>query len=871
MPFPKHILHPRRDFCKLRTMKKTICRSFLHWVFLRRAFLLLAWFAAAEQVLANKFYLRDGRVITGRMTQLSRVDERAGTPDMIARPIVLIDDGLRWVYLSKAQILRPSDEPVPPPETFRTGQRIHSGDRIYHIPGDYRNSTPFDEDGRRLLEVRHPGGVEYVEQAIVELTPYYTSVTGLRANNIPLEWNKRIATNAIPREQLTAILMKLIDPQNLHDRLKLVRFYYGGDQFASADAELESMAQDWKDSPEALQQIRPISLSVRQRLYEQMLGELDFRWESGQYHFVRQFAAELEQDPRLPERLFFRVRQFLQRYEDTERQCQEIAAALKELYEALPAEQKNDKIPPIIEEIERELNFSTLRRLMAFYLFSADPQLSAAEKLAIAITGWYAGPDADNSRLAVAVSLPETEQLITDYLRSGQDFLLRQRILEQLRNLETSRPDLLAGILATMKPPFSDLPDEDPEFPGYYRFTIPNPLFTAGAPRFSRAAEIRYAVQLPPDYNPHLRYPMVVSLHGLHQTPDMQIDWWAGSWRNRWQTADDVPQQRAEDAAQDAVQEQGGVSPAVRNMRMGHATRHGYIVIAPEWNPPEARLPDYDFSIFSHAAVLCAVKDAFQRFSVNTNKVFISGHGIGGTAAWDIALAHPDLWAGAIPFNAVASKYIDAYESAVQTVPLYLVWGEMEGVGTQGIRKWSANALVLNRYLQAQANPGDITVVRYVGRGMEGFYEEILHVLDWMKFKQRNVAPTEFKVETMRPWDSLFWWVELTNLPGDAPRNMVDPMDYPARRTDVRKITVESRLNRPTNAVLVTTAPRVANVEVWLSPEMINFGERATIRVNDRNFQPPGGIIEPDIEVMLEDVRQRGDRLHPFWARLVGR
>ena len=831
-------------------MKKTACI----------AILLLGIFAASE-TFADKFYLRDGRIIEGTSALLSKVDERVNTPEMTARPIVVIDDGLRRIYLSKAQILRAVQEPIPNFETFRTGQRTMQGDRVYHIPGTYRNTTPFDEFGRRLLEIYHPGGVEYVVQAIVELTPYYTSVTGLRANDQSLDWNKRIATNAIPREQITAILMRLIDPQNFDDRIKLVRFYYAGGQYASANAELESIMQDWKDSPDELQQARLLSIRVRQDLYEQMLGELEFRWESGQYHLVRKYITDLEQDPQLPERLFEPVRRFLQRYDDNDRQCQEIVSALKTLYEQLPETERSDKIPPIIEEIERELNFSTIRRLTGFQLFSNDLQLTAAEKLAIAITGWYAGPDADNSRLAVALMLPETERLITDYLRSGQDFLLRRRILEQLKNLETSRPDLIANILATMKPPFSDLPEEDPVFPGYYRFTIPSPFVTIGAPRMPRATEIRYAVQLPPDYNPYQRYPMVVSLHGLHQTPDMQIDWWAGEWRR--QTADGGQQQ--------GEQEQDGAQRSPL-MRMGHATRHGYIVIAPEWNPPEARLPDYDFSVFSHAAVVCAVKDAFRRFSVNTDKVFLSGHGIGGTAAWDIALAHPDMWAGAIPFNAVASKYIDSYESAVRHVPLYLVWGEMEGVSTGQVRKWAANATVLNRYLLAQAHPGDIMVVRYIGRGMESFYEEILHVLDWMKPRQRSVVPSEFSVETLRTWDNFFWWVEMPNLLGDAPRHMVDPMDFPARGV-VRPLTVESRIVRAANTVLVTTRPSLPNmhVQVWLTPDIVDFRERVSVRVNDRNYHPPNGMIEPDIEVMLEDVRLRGDRLHPFWARVDGR
>jgi len=792
-------------------------------------FFFLGTLAGIGHVFADKFYLRDGRMIEGQMALLSRVDEPVGVADHIAKPIVVIDDGLRRIYLSKFQIRQPMPETPIRPETFRTGQSANLDGREYVIPGSYSNRTPFNMFGRRLLEVRFPGGMELVEQAIVELNPYYIRVTSLRANNKPVLWNMRIATNAIPREQLTPILMNLIEPQNIEDRIKLVNFYFGGKLYGSADAELESIMQDWKDSPEVQQQYRAQFIRIRQAKYEQILNEVKFRWENGQYLFARAAVAHLEQDPDLPERQLEPVRRMLQEFEETDQQCKDIIAAFTELYEQLPESEKNEKILPIIAAIEKELNYLTLRRLDTFQLYAGDPQLSATEKLAIGITGWYAGADANNSRLAVAVALPETEQLITDYLRSGHDFLLRQRILEALKNLETSRPDLIAGILATMKPPFSDLPESDPDRPGYYRFTVPNPLIATGTPRARSTPEIRYSVQLPPEYNPYQRYPMVVSLNGPPQTSDAQLDWWAG-----------------------------------------HAGRHGYIVIAPEWNPPETRLQEYDFSIFSHAAVLYSLNDAFRRFSVNTDKVFISGHGIGGTAAWDIALAHPDLWAGAIIFSAVASKYIEAYRSAVRHVPLYLIWGEMEGEGTGTRRKWAANALILNRYLQAQSNHGDVTAVQYIGRGMESFYEEILHVLEWMRSRQRNPVPSSFKVETMRPWDSFFWWVDMPNLPADMPRNMLDPIDFPARGAPPAA-TVESNLYRATNAVSITTRPRVAHLIVSLTPDMIDFRARATVTVNDRRYHPPNGIIEPDIEVMLEDVRKRGDRLHPFWVTLDGK
>jgi pimeloyl-ACP methyl ester carboxylesterase len=803
--------------------------------FIVASILFLELFVGLGEVYAAKFTLRDGRVIEGKMAQLSRVDERTGTPDVISRPIVVVDDGLRYVYLAKPQIRVVNEEQTAQPPTFKTGQRSNYDGKEYFIPGTYSNTVPFDKFGRRLLPIRHIKGIEHAEQAIVELTPYYVSVTSLRGNNEPLNWNMRIATNAIPREQITSIVMNTVDPKNFEERIKLVRFYHGGGLYDSADTELESVMLEWKEEPDVQQRLRSMSLYIRQDKYQQLLDEFEFRWKNGQYQLARKYIAELEQDPQLPERLLERVQRNLREYDENDQQCQEIVATFKKLYEQLPETEKNDKILNIIAEIEQELNYVTKERLNTFHLYGSNPQLSADEKLAIGITGWYAGAGADNSRLALALAFPETEQLIIDYLRSGQDYLLRQRIIEQLKNLETSRPDLIAGILATMKPPFSNLPPEDSNVPGYYRFTIPNPLAAAGVPGSPRTTEIRYTVQLPPEYNPHLRYPMVVSLNGS-RPPDAQIDWWAGPWQD--------------------------------GMRKGHATRHGYIVLAPEWNP--TGLSDYDFSVHSHAAVLGAVKDAFRRFSVNTDKVFISGHGIGGTAAWDIALAHPDLWAGAIPFNAVASKYIEKYQSAVRHVPLYLVWGEMEGEGLGTRRKWTVNAPTLNRYFLTQERPGDVTAVRYIGRGLESFYEEILHVLEWMKLRQRSVAPFEFAAETLRPWDSFFWWVEMPNLNVDSSRNMVDPIDFPAKGS-VTPVNVQSKLYRATNTVSVTTRPRVAHVQIFLTPDIIDFRAKAAVKVNDKNYLPPNGMIEPNIEVMLEDVRTRCDRLHPYWALFEGR
>jgi hypothetical protein len=52
---------------------------------------------------------------------------------------------------------------------------------------------------------------------------------------------------------------------------------------------------------------------------------------------------------------------------------------------------------------------------------------------------------------------------------------------------------------------------------------------------------------------------------------------------------------------------------------------------------------------------------------------------------------------------------------------------------------------------------------------------------------------------------------------------------------------------------------------VWLAPEIVDFSQRITVTVNGRNR---AADITPSTATMLEDVRTRGDRQHPFWAKV---
>ena len=198
----------------------------------------------------------------------------------------------------------------------------------------------------------------------------------------------------------------------------------------------------------------------------------------------------------------------------------------------------------------------------------------------------------------------------------------------------------------------------------------------------------------------------------------------------------------------------------------GRLPAAGTFVIAPAW--AQENQTKYEYSLREHAAVLGALRDACRRFSIDTDRVFLSGHSMGGDAAWDIALAHPDLWAGVLPVVATADKYVSRYWKNAKGLPMYFVAGQLDG------NKIADNAMDLDRYLKKAGY--DAMYVEYQGRGHEHFHDEILRMFDWMELYRRDFARKEFECASMRPWDQFFWWVEL----GDYPdRFVVLPTNWP--------------------------------------------------------------------------------------------
>lgn len=755
--------------------------------------------------------LDDGRTLTGKVVRIGGVaedptDPVAGGGEIKVESIQVVDDGLRRTMFSVRRVRAIIDGEAEQPVKIRLWQNHATRGAVIGRVGRMLGATPFDQFGRRVYEIQGPDGSMPVVQGITEITPVYTRVRGLVSDPRSYVWDMRIATSSIPRDTLTRVLKGSTPDGDMDARLQIVRLYLQSKRYRDARRELESIAKSFPDMDldRDIRQLRQLGARA-------ILDEIELRKKAGQHQLVRVLLENFPSEE-VAGATLERVREMiveLDRYEQRRdyviRLLSEAVALIKEPAAKIVAEE-------IRKEIDAELNEVSLARLASFIQLADGGNLSAEQKAALAISGWLMGTNQATDNLPIALSLVDVRKKVIAYLREKSE-VRRSQLLIEIRDMEGASVERVAELLKRIKPPMP-LPKETHPGSGFYEVT---------RELGGELGSLRYLVQLPPEYDPLRSYPAIVTLNGLGYTPEQQVDYWAGP----------------------AVA--AGDGPPVRR---GQAMRRGYITIAVDWLRGDQFA--YNYTPSEHLAVMAAVRDAIRRLAIDTDKIYLTGHDIGGDAVWDIGISHPDLWAGVIPFLARADRYVDRYWQNAEFVPWYFVAGEMDG------GKTAFNARELDRYLKRPRY--DATLVEFLGRGHEPFSDEIQRLFDWMKRKRRRTAPEEFGVYSMRPTDNFFWWVEFRELPE---KSMVAPGNWPQK--GARAARLQMRKYEGNKLGIVARAGRTT---VWLSPDVVDFDQPIEIELNGRRMVERGDSPSPSLDVLLEDVRTRGDRYRPFWSKV---
>lgn len=809
-------------------------RNRLSYCCLGPAFLIVA-FLQSPLTLGETYTLRDGRSLSGRSSPISGVAEdplrpRINPGGVDTAPILVIDDDLRRTYVPKQQVVLPFDPTDQSLVKISVEQNVATSGSAIGSVGPVVRISPFDEYGRRIFTMNTTEGPIDIVQGITVITPVYTKVEGLSGPRRPILWDMRLATSSIPRKTLEAILKHAVPQDDSQARLSVVRLYLQSERYQDARLELEQIVKNFPELESLDQEIR----ELRQMGARRALAEIKLRSDAGQHQYVQRLLTNFPADEVAGETLQ-QVREILAEYDMRQQKIDQVKKYLSGAIAGIGNATVRDQAAQFAKEIHDELNFNNLARLAPLLQLGDDKSLTPEERVALAISGWFLGANSATDNLPVALSLIGIRQYVREYL-GEKNHPRRKQIIEYLLAKEGATVEQVAKMIRHMKPPCDPAPTLDKKIYGYYERRVPG---------LDDHPEVRYLVQLPPEYDTHRSYPAIVTLNGAGSTPELQLDFWAGSivWS-------DEPSEPANSTKSEPQKKRAG-DDQQRGIRMGQTMRHGFITIAVDWQRP--RQHAYEFSAREHHAVLSVLRDAYRNFSIDTDRVFLSGHDIGGDAAWDLAQAHPDLWAGVLPIVAQADRYSVIYWPNAKWIPLYFVAGELDGA------MMKENALNFDRYLRYGY---DTTVVEFLGRGHEIFSDEIQRLFDWMRRRQRNFFPKEFECVTLRRWDNFFWWLEVDGLPQQS---IIEPEAWSY---------AESRRPAKLKGVISTTNTIIARTGadrtvIWLAPEMVDFDKPKTISVDGRRFKESQDSIRPNLETLLEDVRTRGERHHPFWAKVA--
>lgn len=771
-------------------------------------------------VLADRVTLANGTVLEGDSIPVnSMVDlaQRAGKggdrPN--ADRLLLVDQVYRRYLVPLRQVREDVDEQqLITYDRFELPQRKSPAKLNLASVALPMSVTPFDERGVRTVTFAAPGNraIELI-QGVTEINPRYLVVEGVNQ-----QWWQGIGTEMLPPETLSRLLRSAIDAENPDQRLAVARLLIQAGRYEMA---AEEMAAIQRDFPELQERVAALDRELVQLRAGWLLSELRKRRVAGQHRLAMNIARAFPTDVDFSAEILSQVDELRGEYRTSQERADLLMLHLGEL----EAELENEKERGVVAEMRRtvgeQLDWESLPRFEAFLTLANDASLPAGDRLALAYSGWMLG----NAK--AITDFPQTLQLwdarwhLVEYLRSN-DAGRRAELLASLSSMESIGPQQVADLIPFLPPLIETAPSESAGavvletqeiVPGWgEEANDPNAALS------NVAGPVRYAVSLPPEYSPTRTYPLLVALR-------------AGEW-NIQQAAEFWGVRRKSETEVDA----------------GPATQAGYIVIAPEFAARDQFA--YQFSAHEHLAILAAIRDAKRRFMIDSDRVFLTGHGMGGDAAFDLAFSQPHLFAGAIPISGIFGRQILFEKQSVPRVPMYVVNGELDR---------AARATQGEHLAHLMYRGHDIIYCEYVGRGYEHYADEIPRLLEWMGRFRRIPDPKVITEQIARTSDTSAYWISAERIP---PRNLVGRAT--AGGVVANPLSLEARILEGNSVAISSPGERHV---LRLNGTMVNLEERVKVRLGSR--QRFHDFLEPQIEPLLTNFEESADRQRLYPIRLT--
>ena len=269
------------------------------------------------------------------------------------------------------------------------------------------------------------------------------------------------------------------------------------------------------------------------------------------------------------------------------------------------------------------------------------------------------------------------------------------------------------------------------------------------------------------------------------------------------------------------------------------------------------------------------IRQLRRRIHTDTDRVFLFGAAAGGDAAWMTAIAHPDLFAGAVILSAYPpvpypeQVYPFLLENLRQ-VPLLTVWRSADPATAKTRREVVAayNRAIVKFAKQVELPLVGVEVPPEASQGVRPSADQVARILQG----KRGPVPRQVSHWFRYPAQGNTGWLKLERFRGEVwagdqlsilPSPGVDHdtfiaqtfqthLGYLGGRIDEQKITIEAR--------------RCARVELLLPRGLLDWDRPLTVYCNGKKRH--GRAVQPSIRTLLETTFQEWDFQRLSVARL---
>jgi pimeloyl-ACP methyl ester carboxylesterase len=719
----------------------------------------LAVLAPLPAAIADIIVFGDGFAIEGRVKEEKTVIFDSGSGAAISVPKsgkpFWLDDGFRNIFFAPFQVkeaLRDKTKRVTPDQVLKLASpNPQSPMPPLWVIDD--SSAPWNEHWEREITLRTAqGGKVKVNQRITSLSPESIKVES-KSHDWQVYYNTKEFDPKVVRDLVYQHFSKKKDKKKDGDieiRLKVYEFLLQAEFTAQAEKEVDDLLRDF---PTEQSKIGPLKDHLKRLAAAQVVGGLERSQNAGLYddveHKLKSYSDK-KLDDLLQESAQLRVQAVKDKHDAIKTKLLD-AGELVQGFATLTPPSQRKLFQSAADAIVKELNPDTVDRLDTFFSVAADyqralkdkrdPEQSATEVMAFALTGWLRGSDAAERNAEVALQQWQVRQLLLEYLRTDDPLARKNKLLPALKAVKVSVDEAMQ--MLRRLPPVDPLETIS---------TKPQTLQTK-----NNGKPYSYAIQLPPGYNHGRSWPVLIALHHSEEN--------AAGALARWTDL---------------------------------AAQHGYIVVAPEWGKGPKSV--YQFSAQEHGAVLETLRDLRRRFQIDSDRVFLFGGEQGGVMAFDLGLAHPDQFTGVVPMSAAPLFFARRYWPNAQNLHMYIINGERSTFVPPDTQA-SLTRAMFNEFIRGNF---PAIYVEYKGRPAEWFGAERPIIFDWMNRKRRmdplkEVGKDGYEFRTQRDSDKQFYWLSAQTV---QPNYLNSAAGW---NTNIKHATLRATVFSNTNEIQVKT------------------------------------------------------------------